>query len=294
MHKMKYTKEMSKTLLSVKNDFVFKLLFGDQNHKDILIAFLSAIMKVPKSEFQDIKIINTELFREFKEDKKGILDVRAKTSRGEQIDIEIQILPTELMPERSLFYWSKMYTSQIKSGDAYDKLKKCVTINIVDFICTPLKKIYSSFHLTEDETKYKLTDILEIYFLEIPKLLNKNIIKDADDPVVQWMEFIDGKSEGVLKMLAEKNKDIKNAYDYLQIISKDEKARMAYEAREAELHDQMTRIKSAMDKGKIEGALKGAIKVAKNLLKMGLSIEKVAEAVELPVEDILKIKEKMQ
>lgn len=42
-------------------------------------------------------------------------------------------------------------------------------------------------------------------------------------------------------MPAQKNKDIKSAYDLLQIISRDEKARMIYEARQAEIHDQLTR-----------------------------------------------------
>ncbi len=36
-------------------------------------------------------------------------------------------------------------------------------------------------------------------------------------------------------MLAKKNESIKKAYNLLQIISKDEKARIIYEAREAEL-----------------------------------------------------------
>ena len=58
-------------------------------------------------------------------------------------------------------------------------------------------------------------------------------------------------------MLAEKNKDIKKAYDLLQIISKDEKARMLYDAREAELRDQLTRIETAENKGKAEGMAEG-------------------------------------
>jgi predicted transposase/invertase (TIGR01784 family) len=81
------------------------------------------------------------------EDKKGILDVRVKTQDGRQINIEIQILPTEFMPERTLFYWSKMFTSQIHSGEGYELLKKCITINIVDFDCTPLKQVHSCYHL---------------------------------------------------------------------------------------------------------------------------------------------------
>lgn len=83
-------------------------------------------------------------------------------------------------------------------------------------------------------------------------------------------------------MLAEKNKDIKKAYDLLQIISKDEKARMLYESRQAEISDQLTRIKSAEEKG--------VLRVVENLLKMGLNVEQIAIAAEISVERVLEIK----
>ena len=274
-------------LMSPKVDFVFKLIFGDENNKDLLIAFLSAVLGVPSEEFEGIEIINSELLREFAEDRKGILDVRAKTKQGKQIDIEIQILPTEFMPERTMFYWSKMYTSQVKQGDTYSKLKKCITINIVDFKCTPLQKLYSSYHLTEDETGYRLTDILEVHFLEIVKLANSAIPRDENDRIVEWMEFLDAKSKGVIEMLAEKNKDIKKAYDLLQIISKDEKARILYDAREAELRDQLTRIETAENRGKAEGKTE----VAKNLLDLGMEISMIAKATGMTEEELKLLKD---
>lgn len=193
------------------------------------------------------------------------------------------------MAERTMFYWSKMYTGQIKPGDTYDKLKKCVTINIVDFKCTPIKKVYSSYHITEDKTGYRLTDILEVHFLEIPKLFDCDIERNENDPIVQWMEFLDAKSKGEMEMLAEKNKDIKKAYDLLQVISKDEKARMLYEARQAEISDQKTRMKSAEEKG----IVKKAIEDATNFLRLGVSEEIVAEGTGLPIEKILELKKEM-
>ncbi|WP_415522932.1 Rpn family recombination-promoting nuclease/putative transposase [Clostridium sp.] len=162
-------------IMSPKYDFVFKYIFGNEKHKDLSIALLSDILTVPEEEFEGIEIINSELIKEFKEDKKGILDVRIKTKSGKQIDVEIQILPTEYMAERTIFYWGKMYTGQIKPRDTYDKLKKCVTINIVDFKCTPLNKLYSVYHITEDKTGYKLTDILEVHFLELPKRFDEDV-----------------------------------------------------------------------------------------------------------------------
>jgi predicted transposase/invertase (TIGR01784 family) len=100
-----------------------------------------------------------------------------------------------------------------------------------------------------------------------------------------WMEFIGAKSKGAMKMLAEKNKDIGKADDILTVMSKNEKARMAYEAREAEIHDQVTREKVAREEGREEGREKEKVEIAKTLLdvlddetislKTGLTIEQV-------------------
>ena len=273
-------------IMSPKYDFVFKYIFGNEKHKDLLIALLSDVLGLPKDEFEGIEFMNNELLKEFQEDKKGILDIRIRTPAGKQIDVEIQVLPNEFMAERSVFYWSKMYTSQIHPGDTYDKLKKCVAINIVDFECTPLKKLYSKYHLTEDETGYRLTDIIEIHFLEISKLFNVEINRDENDPIVQWMEFIDAKSRGVLEMLSEKNTDIKKAFDLLQIISKDEKARMLYEARQAEISDQLTRLKSAEERGMANKA----IEAATNLLRFGVSTDIIVSSIGLSIEKVLELK----
>ncbi|MDD4627401.1 MAG: Rpn family recombination-promoting nuclease/putative transposase, partial [Syntrophomonas sp.] len=156
-------------------------------------------------------------------------------------------------------------------------LKKCVTINILDFKCIPLNKLHSCYHLTEDETGYQLTDILEIHFLELPKLFDEAVEKDESEPLIQWMEFIDGKSKGVMEMLATKNEEIKKALSILEIVSQDEKARMLYEAREAEIRDQITRIDSAREEGIEEGEVNALARTAIKLLtkKFGLLPEEL-------------------
>lgn len=83
-------------------------------------------------------------------------------------------------------------------------------------------------------------------------------------------------------MLALKNQGIKKAYNELQVISKNEKARMAYEARQAEIHDQMTRIKSAKE----EGATEKAIEIARNLINLNIDIETIIKASGLSKDDI--------
>lgn len=51
-------------------------------------------------------------------------------------------------------------------------------------------------------------------------------------------------------MLAEKNENIKTVYEILQRVSKSKEARMAYEATQAEIMDQLTREKSTRKKQK--------------------------------------------
>ena len=102
-------------------------------------------------------------------------------------------------------------------------------------------------------------------------------------------------------MLAQKNKDIKSAYDLLQIISQDEKARMIYEARQAEIHDQLTRLHSAHQKGKAEGLAEGKaegkaegleeakINFARLMLSEGEDIVKIVNYTGLSREEIEKL-----
>ncbi len=146
------------------------------------------------------------------------------------------------------------------------------------------------FHILQDETGYKLTDVLEIHFLELPKLAKVNSLKDTDDPILEWLEFIDAKSKEGMEMLAEKNKNIKAAYEILQRVSKSKEARMAYEARQAEIMDQLTREKSAREEGIKEGIEKGIEKeklaIAQSALLMNLPIEQIEKLTGLSIETI--------
>ena len=72
-------------------------------------------------------------------------------------------------------------------------------------------------------------------------------------------------------MLAERNENIKVAYEILQRVSRSKEARVAYEARQAEIMDQMTREKSAEQKG-ID---RTKIEIARNFLNMDFQQSKL-------------------
>jgi predicted transposase/invertase (TIGR01784 family) len=90
------------------------------------------------------------------------------------------------------------------------------------------------------------------------------------------MLFVDGESQEVIKMLAQDNKDIRQAYTLLEVISQDKIKRMAYEARQAELMDQRSRMISAEMKGREEGREEGEVNLLKAMLDRGISADDVA------------------
>ena len=122
------------------------------------------------------------------------------------------------------------------------------------------------------------------------------------DPALNWMRFLAARTKGEMEMHAKNDDEIKEAYDYLQVISKDREKRMVYEARQAWLMDQRTREKIAREEGIQKGIQEGIqegmqkgiekekLNTAKNLLSLGMSIVDIAKVTGLKVEEIEKLK----
>ena len=107
---------MNRGLLDPKIDFVFKKIFGSEKHPRVLISFLNAILK-PINPISNVEIRNSDLEKEFLDDKFSRLDIKARTNKNEIINIEIQLKNEYNMIKRSLYYWSKMYEEQLNEGE---------------------------------------------------------------------------------------------------------------------------------------------------------------------------------
>lgn len=265
------------------NDFILKKIFGEKGNEDILISFINAVLKRTKKEsIVEVEIIeNKQLTKELILDKTGIIDVRAKTSKGENIDIEVQLTDQGNMDKRTLFYWGKMYLENIKQGQDYTSLEKVITINILDFDFLGTESYQSSFHLWEDiEKDYMLTDIVEIHFLELPKFRKKKNKDYRENDIERWLMFLEKDiSETTLKELMSLDAAIEKAEEKIEYLSSDEETMKIYYERERSLYERANMISSAEKRAKLE--------VAKNLLDV-LNDEVIAEKTGL---DITEIKE---
>jgi len=278
---------MRRTLLNPKIDFVFKKIFGSADHPDILISFLNAVLK-PQNPITSVEIKNSDLEKEYIEDKFSRLDVKALTSSKEIINIEIQLkipfghfvkaipslsyqkhplLKNEYnMIQRSLYYWSKLYEEQLSEGDRYDKLSRTVCINILDFKYLKNDRFHNGYRLKEIETNEELTDLQEIHFIEIPKLKTFDSSEEIVDLLEGWVEFLRDPESEVIRKLEMSNKEIREAKDELYRLSRNSKERELYYLREKSLRDEISALANAEEKGLQQGLMQGKLESARSLL----------------------------
>ncbi|KOC31614.1 Rpn family recombination-promoting nuclease/putative transposase [Clostridium botulinum] len=276
-------------LLSPKVDFVFKRIFGNEKHPEILISFLNAVMK-PKDLIESVQIKNSDIEKEHIEDKYSRLDIKAITNKGEYINIEIQVKNEYNMIKRSLYYWSKMFEDQIVEGDNYNKLKKTVCINILDFKYLKNDRFHNAYRLKEINTNEELTDTMELHFIEIPKLRKLNDSEDVSDMLEAWVAFIQNPDSEIVEKLEMSKKEIKEAKSELVRMSGDSKERYMYEKRKESILEKVSLIESAEQKGIEKGKKEEKILIAKNAINNKLDDNTIQIITGLPLEEIRELR----
>lgn len=283
-------------LLDPRVDFVFKRIFGSENNKDVLLDFLNQIfIKAGEPPLNEIILMNPYTDKDDPLDKQSIFDVYAKTAEGKMIDIEMQLFNKYNIEKRTLFYWSKRYASQLQQGEKYQELKKCVTINILNYSFLPNDEYHNVFHLREDRTMIPLIDDIEVHFLELSKL---DDVIPTQSGLKNWLLFLKSVDTTYWEVLKMNEPGLTKAMDTLQYLSQDSEARRLYEARQKYLHDEASMLEGAkqvgmregMKEGMKEGLKKGVIEVAKNMLGLNMDITTIANVTGLSEDEISKLK----
>lgn len=301
--------------MDLKIDFAFKQVFGKVGNEPILQAFLNAALQLPKEkQIASVEILNPEINREHIEDKASILDIHAKTEQGEHVNIEIQLANKFDMEKRTLYYWSRIYAAQMQKGMPYTDLSKTITINILNFrFLHETELFHTTFHLYEDQEQFPLTDVLEIHFMEIPKLMEKweqRKVNPHNNGLERWLLLLEADDHveirRELEAIAVQDPVMKQAFEAWEDLSRDEKKWVEYESRrkaildeiaavrEAEIRQQKAReegLAEGREEGRTEGERQKALEIAREMLTEGDSTERVAKLTKLPLDEIEKIKQ---
>lgn len=281
--------------MNPKIDYVFKRIFGYQGNEEITTALLSSILKKQISNLQ--LNCNPILEKDLLDDKVGILDIKAKIDDCINCNIEMQVVDKKNIEKRILFYWSKMYNMSIKEGDDYEKLEKSIAILITDYELEGLKEIekyITKWNIREEEyQKIILTDVMEIYIIELPKF--DRYKEKTDKKLNSWVKFIENPEVVDMK----ENKEIGKAKKVLEEISQDEHERYLTELRQKYIMDKKAIADAGFDKGFKAGEQHGMqqgmqqekIAIAKNMKIQNIDIKTISKVTGLSIDEIKNLKD---
>lgn len=279
------------------NDYLFKFIFGREERKRITLSFLNAVLGLTEeNELRDITFIDREIDPQFEEDKLSRLDLFGIADDGSRINIEVQLVNLRNMEKRTLYYWAKMYQS-LHRGEEYEQLNRAITINLLNFSLLPQKQAHTMYGLYDLPSGHRLTEDIEIHFLEIPNFEVKSVreMKRLD----RWLAYFSNKlNETETEALAMSEAAIQEAMKAEHVFMQDDIERWQYEQREKAIRDYISGMRSSqregmkrgMEEGLKQGLKQGIEKTSlqnlKNLMKnMNLTAGQAMEILQIPAAD---------
>lgn len=239
-------------IVMLKLDVIFKRVFGNDSNKAIIAAFISDLLEIPRESIKAIYINNVELTPEYLDMKFSRLDLRLDVD-GRIVNIEMQVNRETDFKERTLFYWSKLYSEELRTGEEYGELKQTICINIINFDLFDCEDYHSRFKVLETERHEVLTEKFAIHFFELKKLSKFKKNRRMED----WLNLINAETEGDLMAIQQTTQipEVKDTIVMLRQLSADEQVRMEAHYREKRLHDEATALGSARREGRAEGMI---------------------------------------
>ena len=294
-------------------DLVFKKIFGVEENKDLLISLLNAVLS-QEDQVSSVEILNPYNLQNFKEEKLSILDIKARGQTGHYYNIEVQVTDAKDYEKRALFYWAKLYTSQLAPKGLYNTLQKTIGIHILNFTSIPsVKEYHNTFHLQPDsDEEIACFQDIELHTIELskfgatsPDLDEKEelrlLLPQVKTALDRWAAFLSKfylfKGEPLPQQM--EFPEVKKALETLEVMRLTKEEREIYENHLKWFRDEAsalektaeTSFQNGLEEGRKEGIEIGiekgernkAVAVAKTLLQKGIDIAIVAEASGLSV-----------
>ncbi|UTC90546.1 PD-(D/E)XK nuclease family transposase [Treponema denticola] len=282
--------------ITLRNDYAFKRIFGVEENKDVLQDLLECILDIPSESIAGLELLDKELHKDSISDKTGVLDVKLRLKNNTIIDIEIQNRWNSEFAQRTIFYWAKMYTENLKASEVYTKLPKCITINIVGEGFDLNNLIHSEYNVIEKHINDRLSDELEIHFLNLAKVKEQqeNIEQDEKKKkLYNWLKFIETDDEEVRNMLAQESPMMAKANATIEVMEMSPKEKWLYENRMKYEHDKASwkhvGYQEGIEQGFANGSYQTKLETAKLMKQANCEIDFIMKMTSLSKDEIERI-----
>ena len=297
----------------IRFDWAMKRLLRDKSNYVVLEGFLSTLLG---EDLRICRFLESESNQEDATDKFNRADILVEDTRGRLLIVEVQNNRELDYFHRMLYGVSKTISEYINLGDAYDKVRKVYSINIVyfglgqgkDYVYHG-KTVFRGLHDPNDVLRLSARQ-QEIFigkdagdiFPEYYVLRVNDFVRLAKSPLDEWIKFL---KTGEIDSSATA-KGLPEARERLRIDSLPDAEKRAYIRDMEALRYQRSVIKTGWDEGHTEGLAEGraegraeglaegraegeiqkAKEIAKTLKSMGVPMDTIVQSTQLSAEEI--------
>ena len=289
--------------ISPQNDFAFKRIFGNEQHKEVLISFLNSVLDLGgEHQVVEVQLADPYQVPRLQQFKESIVGISATCQSGRKFIVEMQVESQHLFHKRALYYTSKAYVEQLATGVNYPELKQVYFIGVLNFNFTDSTNYLSRHLILDSATHEQRISDFEFCFIELPKFAKHE--SELISIIDKWIFFLrhlgsrSGEEKDFARIFAEEP-PLLQALEIARYHSLNPDELYVYEAQEERRRsDAETARTYKLDKeeevraeGRVEGEQIGLEKgrkeglqiAAKALAEQGLSIDAIAKALKLDV-----------
>lgn len=275
---------------TAKNDRVFKSIAHGNNGKVILEAILGNVFDEP---VEILEFIPVELPQDTEDERKKVLDVLVRVgNRIINVEVNAQGL-SEVTKIRNLAYLCKLFSKNVSKGQEIDVETEFLQINFIYNSKVTDKMVLKSYLTHEDGIYTKNFSIWNVFIENVEKICYTDA-KEREK--LRYLLMMDKTPEElanffpddeIIKMFRGEIVRLNSNAKFIREISEEEEKEMIHNT-ELKLSKQEGKEEGHVE-GKAEGIEEKTIDVIKNLLVKHMSIEDIADVVNLSTDEVKNI-----
>lgn len=283
------------------DDDVFKLVFGQEATKSVMVEFLNRV--IPDRKIVDIDFLDKEMKASDRRKKDSVFDMLCRTDDGTRVIVEVQRRNQDTYIERTIYYSTFQVQNQVNSGADEYQFCPAYVISIATFdigVNAGNTEVKTMYRLREETSHALLTDRLTYIFIELNKF-NKTL-EELDGDVLEGIYYcfknMTSLSERPEVLDHEVFGKIFEVTDFLNMNDETRKKILKNMTTERDLRNQFAYARKeghrlgfaeGQAEGRAEGRAEERSAVAKSMKEMGLAMEVISKATGLSEEKILSL-----
>ena len=280
-----------RTKMPLYSDYVFHRVFGSDTEESnaALIGLLNIVLDREENPIISITINNPIDLGNLPNDKETEMDIRAETSSGETLDIEMQVANLKFFQNRALFYGGRLVNSSLNKGENYGMMKKSIVVSIINGKVFPnMLGYHSIFDVRERLSSTLLSDRLEFHFLQLPELDLSKPVCDMSriERLGVYLAHADDESyKDLIQEICEEEDEIIMAENVYRKVSQDQIEAARAEARFRYQLQYNTDMYWSRQEGFEEGEKKALKETAQKMLGEGIPADTIKRVTGLAPEE---------